>query len=39
LRLEASVTARRESNDLGRTSELIFQVGLRSTFRQLYYDF
>ncbi|KAA2245361.1 hypothetical protein F0L74_05200 [Chitinophaga agrisoli] len=39
LRLETSVIARRESNDLGRTSELIFQVGLRSTFRQLYYDF
>jgi len=39
LRLEASVVARRESNDLGRTSELIFQLGLRSTFRQLYYDF
>lgn len=39
LRLEASVVARRETNDLGRTSEVIFQVGLRSTFRQLYYDF
>ena len=39
LRLEVSVIGRRESNDLGRTSELIFQTGLRSTFRQLYYDF
>ncbi len=39
LRVEASVTARRESNDLGRNNEFIFQIGLRSTFRQLYYDF
>jgi hypothetical protein len=38
LRLEASVTARQERNDRGKTSELIFQVGLRSSFRQLYYD-
>jgi hypothetical protein len=39
LRLEASVIGRRESNDLGRKSDLIFQIGLRSSFRQLYYDF
>jgi hypothetical protein len=39
LRVEASVIGRRESNDLGRKSDLIFQIGLRSSFRQLYYDF
>lgn len=39
LRLELSVTGRQEKNDLSRFRELIFQVGLRSTFRQLYYDF
>jgi len=38
LRLEASVTARRESNSQWKTNEMIFQVGLRSSFRQLYYD-
>jgi len=39
LRLEMSVTGRREKNDLYDNKELIFQFGLRSSFRQLYYDF
>lgn len=39
LRLEASVTARTEKNNLFRERELIFSFGLRSSFRQLYYDF
>ena len=39
LRLEASVTARQEKNDQWKKSELIFSVGLRASFRQLYYDF
>lgn len=38
LRLEASVTARKESNNNWDKKELIFQFGLRSSFRQLYYD-
>jgi hypothetical protein len=33
------VVGRKESNDAWKFNELIFQVGLRSTFRQLYYDF
>ncbi|WP_212000344.1 hypothetical protein [Chitinophaga sp. HK235] len=39
LRLELSVTARRENNKLCDNKELIFNFGLRSSFRQLYYDF
>jgi len=39
LRLEVSAIERRESNDLRKSSEFIFQVGLRASFRQLYYDF
>jgi hypothetical protein len=39
LRLECSVTARQEKNDQWKNKELIFQIGLRSSFRQLYYDF
>lgn len=39
LRLEMSVTARREKNTLSDNKEFIFQFGLRSSFRQLYYDF
>lgn len=39
LRLETSITGRQEKNDLGKTNELIFQFGLRTTFRQFYYDF
>jgi len=39
LRLEMSVTGRREKNNLYDNKELIFQFGLRSSFRQLYYDF
>lgn len=39
LRIEASVIGRQEKNDLGKSRDLIFQIGLRSTFRQFYYDF
>lgn len=39
LRLEVGVTGRKESNDLMDRKELIFNVGLRASFRQLYYDF
>lgn len=39
LRLEASMTLRREKNDQYNNKEAIFQIGLRSSFRQLYYDF
>lgn len=39
LRLECSVTSRHEKNSAWKKDELIFQVGLRSSFRQLYYDF
>jgi len=39
LRLETSLAARRVSNDIGRNTDLIFSIGLRSTFRQFYYDF
>ncbi|SIO49008.1 hypothetical protein [Chitinophaga niabensis] len=39
LRLEVSVAGRQEKNDVFKNKELIFQVGVRSTFRQLYYDF
>lgn len=39
LRLEVSVTGRREKNSQFDNKELIFQFGLRSSFRQFYYDF
>lgn len=39
LRLECSVTVRQEKNSAWKNNEFIFQVGLRSSFRQLYYDF
>ena len=39
LRIECSVTARQEKNNAWKNNELIFQIGLRSSFRQLYYDF
>ncbi|WP_123864671.1 hypothetical protein [Chitinophaga barathri] len=39
LRLEASAAARREKNSLETNQEFIFSLGLRSTFRQFYYDF
>lgn len=39
LRLEASAAARQEKNSLGTNREFIFSFGLRSTFRQFYYDF
>ena len=39
MRLEVSVIGRKEKNDAWKFNEYIFQVGLRSTFRQLYYDF
>lgn len=39
LRVEASLAARKLSNDLSKSTDLIFSFGLRSTFRQFYYDF
>lgn len=39
LRLEVSATGRQEKNVLSNNRELIFSLGLRSSFRQLYYDF
>ncbi|MVT44053.1 hypothetical protein GO495_25895 [Chitinophaga oryziterrae] len=39
LRIECSVTNRQEKNSLAKNNEAIFQIGLRSSFRQLYYDF
>lgn len=39
LRLEAAVAGRQEKNALFTNKELIFSFGLRSTFRQFYYDF
>ncbi|HLT41958.1 MAG TPA: hypothetical protein VKZ95_04570 [Sphingobacteriaceae bacterium] len=39
LRLEMNATIRQERNDLGKTSSGQFTVGLRSSFRNLYYDF
>jgi hypothetical protein len=39
LRIEASATLRQEKNSVYKNNEVIFQVGLRSSFRQLYWDF
>jgi len=39
LRLETSLAARRTSSEANRTTDLIFSFGLRSSFRQFYYDF
>lgn len=39
LRLEASLAGRQEKNTQYTHRELIFSFGLRSTFRQFYYDF
>lgn len=39
LRLEAGVTARQEKNAKYNNKEFIFSLGLRASFRQLYYDF
>jgi len=39
LRIEASAAGRQEKNSLTTKREFIFSLGLRSTFRQLYYDF
>lgn len=39
LRLELSAGVRREKNQLETRNDLIFNFGLRSSFRQLYYDF
>lgn len=39
LRLELSAASRQEKNELKTNREFIFSFGLRSTFRQLYYDF
>ncbi len=39
LRVEASAAVRRQKNDLDSRSEMMFNIGFRSTFRQFYYDF
>lgn len=39
LRLELSAAGRQEKNELETRREFIFSFGLRSTFRQFYYDF
>ena len=39
LRIEVSVAGRHQKNNIFTTKELIYQIGIRSTFRQLYYDF
>lgn len=39
LRLELGGVLRRESNDLGRNTSAMITFGLRSSFRNLYYDF
>jgi len=39
LRVEMSLTQRREKNNISSNNDLIFSIGLRSTFRQFYYDF
>ncbi len=39
LRLETSLALRQLKNDLQKSNDLIFSIGLRSTFRQFYYDF
>jgi len=39
LRIELGGIARQEKNDLGRTSSGMVTFGLRSSFRNLYYDF
>lgn len=39
LRLELSAVSRQEKTELGTGKEFIFSFGLRSSFRQLYYDF
>ncbi|MBC9933817.1 hypothetical protein [Chitinophaga qingshengii] len=39
LRLETSLAVRRLKNDIDSRNDLIFSFGLRSSFRQFYYDF
>lgn len=39
LRLEAGITYRRESNDIKTSNLTWFNFGLRSSFRNIYYDF
>jgi hypothetical protein len=39
LRLELSAAGRQEKNEIKTQREFIFSFGLRSTFRQFYYDF
>jgi len=39
LRLETSLAYRKQSSDINKISDVIFSIGLRSTFRQFYYDF
>ncbi|MBV7529011.1 hypothetical protein [Chitinophaga sp. sic0106] len=39
LRIETSLSARRLSTDVSKSTDLIFNLGLRTTFRHFYYDF
>lgn len=39
LRVELSAAGRQEKNEFNTHKELIYSIGLRSTFRQFYYDF
>ncbi|RFS23938.1 hypothetical protein DVR12_08630 [Chitinophaga silvatica] len=39
LRLETSLAYRKLSNDQVKTNDVIFSIGLRSSFRKFYYDF
>ncbi|SFW72390.1 hypothetical protein SAMN05661012_03924 [Chitinophaga sancti] len=39
LRLEAGITARQEKNNQWKRTEFLYTLGLRASFRQLYYDF
>lgn len=39
LRIEAGALLRRETNDLSTNNTAMFTIGLRSSFRNLYYDF
>ena len=39
LRLETGITYRRETNSLSNFKDLIFYIGIRTTFRSLLYDF
>ncbi|GEP89462.1 hypothetical protein [Chitinophaga terrae (ex Kim and Jung 2007)] len=39
LRVETSLAYRKLSNSLNKSDDLIFNIGLRASFRQFYYDF